>query len=131
MVPEELPKSLLVIGSGAIGVEFASFYQTLGTEVTLVEVQDRILPVEDAEVSSFAHKSFEKQGMKVQTNAMVKKLEKGKNNVTATIEQKGKMSTLTVDRVIVAVGVQGNVENLGLENTKVKVDKGQIQVDPY
>ena len=131
MVPTELPKSLLVIGSGAIGVEFASFYQTLGTKVTIVEVQDRILPVEDKEVSEFAHKSFEKQGMKIQTSSMVKKLQKNKNSVTATIEHKGKASTLEVDRVIVAVGIQGNVENLGLEKTKAKVDKGQIQVDAY
>lgn len=131
MVPTELPKSLLVIGSGAIGVEFASFYQTLGTQVTLVEVQDRILPVEDAEVSAFAQKAFEKQGMTIETNVMVKALKKGKNTVTATLERTGKTSMLEVDRVIVAVGIQGNVENLGLEKTKVKVDKGQIQVDPY
>ena len=131
MVPETLPKSMLVIGSGAIGVEFASFYQTLGTEVTMVEVQDRILPVEDAEVSAFAQKSFEKQGMKIQTGAMVKALKKNKNSVTATIERKGKTETLEVDRVIVAVGIQGNVENLGLEKTKAKVEKGQIHVNEY
>jgi dihydrolipoamide dehydrogenase len=131
MTPEALPKSLLVIGSGAIGVEFASFYQTLGTKVTIVEVQDRILPVEDREVSAFARKAFEKQGMTIHTSAAVKTLKKNKDSVTATFEQNGKAHTLEVDRVIVAVGIQGNVENLGLENTKAKVDKGQIQVDAF
>jgi len=131
MTPETLPKSLLVIGSGAIGVEFASFYQTLGTKVTIVEVQDRILPVEDREVSAFARKSFEKQGMTIHTQATVKSLKKNKDSVTATFEQNGKSHALEVDRVIVAVGIQGNVEGLGLEKTKAKVEKGQIQVDAF
>ncbi len=131
MTPVTLPGSLLVVGSGAIGVEFASFYQTLGTKVTIVEVQDRILPVEDAEVSAFMRKSFEKQGMTIETNATVKGLKKNKNSVTATFEQQGKTHTLEVDRVIVAVGIQGNIESLGLENTKAKVEKGQLQVDAF
>jgi dihydrolipoamide dehydrogenase len=131
MVPEAMPKSLLVVGSGAIGIEFASFYRTLGAEVTVVEVQDRILPVEDEDISKLAHKAFEKQGMKILTKATVKALKKGKDNVTATIEQDGKASELTVDRVILAVGIVGNSENLGLEGTKVKVEKGHIVTDGY
>lgn len=125
------PKSLLVVGSGAIGSEFASFYQNMGTQVTLVEVMDRILPVEDAEVSMFVQKEFTKQGMTVITKAMVKALKKGKDNVTATIEIDGKASDQTFDRVIMAVGIVGNVENLGLDKTKVKVEKGSILIDEY
>lgn len=125
------PKSLLVVGSGAIGSEFASFYQNMGTQVTLVEVMDRILPVEDAEVSTFVQKEFTKQGMNVITKGMVKALKKGKDNVTATIEIDGKASDQTFDRVIMAVGITGNVENLGLEKTKVKVEKGTILIDEY
>lgn len=125
------PKSLLVVGSGAIGSEFASFYQNMGTQVTLVEVMDRILPVEDAEVSAFVQKEFTKQGMNVITKAMVKAIKKGKDNVTATIEIDGKASEQTFDRVIMAVGIVGNVENLGLEKTKVKVEKGTILIDEY
>ena len=131
MVPDVMPKSLLVVGSGAIGIEFASFYRALGAEVTVVEVMDRVLPVEDEEISAFARKSFEKQGMKIMTAATVKNLDKGTNNVTVTIEQGGKQSTLTVDRVIMAVGITGNVENLGLENTKVKVEKGHIVINQW
>jgi dihydrolipoamide dehydrogenase len=132
MVPDAMPKSLLVVGSGAIGIEFASFYRTLGVEVTVVEVLDRILPVEDAEISAFAHKSFTKQGMKILTGATVKKLEKGRNSVTATIETKDKKSeTLTVDRVILAVGIVGNVENIGIENTRVKVEKTHVVTDEW
>jgi dihydrolipoamide dehydrogenase len=132
MVPELMPKSLLVIGSGAIGIEFASFYRTLGVDVTVVEVLDRILPVEDAEISAFAQKSFTKQGMKLLTGAAVKKLDKGKNNVTATIETKDKKTEpLTVDRVILAVGIVGNVENLGIENTKIKVEKTHVVTDAW
>jgi dihydrolipoamide dehydrogenase len=133
MMPPDMkqPKSLLVVGSGAIGSEFASFYQNMGTQVTLVEVMDRVLPVEDAEISAFAQKSFEKQGMKIITKAMVKALKKGKDNVTATIEIDGKPTEQTFDRVIMAVGITGNVENIGLENTKVKVDRGQIIIDGY
>jgi len=131
MVPASLPKTLLVIGSGAIGIEFASFYRTLGVEVTVVEVMDRILPVEDEEISAFARKAFEKQGMKIITGASVKKLDKSSQDVTATIEQGGKVSTLTVERVIMAVGIIGNTENLGLETTKVKVEKGHIKIDQW
>jgi dihydrolipoyl dehydrogenase len=131
MVPPEFPKSLLVIGSGAIGIEFASFYRTLGAEVTVAEVVDRILPVEDEEVSAFAKRAFEKQGMKIFTGATVSNLKKGANNVTATITVGGKSQELTVDRVISAVGIVGNVENLGLEGTKVKVDKTHIVIDQW
>lgn len=131
MNPPEMPKSLLVIGSGAIGIEFASFYRNMGAEVTVVEVMDRVMPVEDAEVSAFAQKQFEKQGMKILTSAKVVKLDKGANNVTAHVEKNGKVEKITVDRVIAATGVIANTENLGLENTKAKVDKGFIQVNEY
>jgi dihydrolipoamide dehydrogenase len=131
MVPKVFPKSLLVIGSGAIGIEFASFFQTLGAKVTVVEVLDRVVPVEDAEVSAFAQKQFEKQGMTIRTKAAVKSLKKGNNQVTATIEQNGKTEEITVDRVISAVGIVGNVENIGLENTKVKVEKTHVVIGPY
>jgi dihydrolipoamide dehydrogenase len=131
MVPTVMPKSLLVVGSGAIGIEFASFYHNLGAKVTVVEVMPRILPVEDAEISAFAHKSFEKQGMKIMTGANVKAFKKGADNVTATIEAGGKTEDQTFDRVILAVGIVGNVENLGLEGTKVKVEKTHIITDGY
>jgi len=130
MVPPEFPKSLLVIGSGAIGIEFASFYRTMGAEVTVCEVLDRILPVEDEEVSAFAKRAFEKQGMKIFTGATVS-LKKGANNVTATIKVGDKTQEITVDRVISAVGIVGNVENLGLEGTKVKVEKTHIVIDQW
>jgi dihydrolipoamide dehydrogenase len=130
MVPPEFPKSLLVIGSGAIGIEFASFYRTMGAEVTVCEVLDRILPVEDEEVSAFAKRAFEKQGMKIFTGATVS-LRKGANNVTATIKIGDKTQEITVDRVISAVGIVGNVENLGLEGTKVKVEKTHIVIDQW
>ena len=129
--PDVMPKSLLVVGSGAIGIEFASFFHTLGAEVTVVEVMERILPVEDEEVSTFARKAFEKKGMKILTGATVKKFDKGANNVTATIEQGGKTTTLTVDRVIMAVGITGNVENIGLENTKAKADRGHVVINQW
>jgi dihydrolipoamide dehydrogenase len=130
MVPERLPKSLLVIGSGAIGIEFASFYRTLGAEVTVVEVLPQILPVEDAEISAFARKAFEKQGIKILTGAKVTKLDKKGDSVTATIDDgKGGTQTLTVERVISAVGVVGNIENLGLEKVGVKTDRGAVVVD--
>src|SRR6266446_13534 len=132
MVPDRVPKTLLVIGSGAIGIEFASFYRTLGAEVTVVEVLPQILPVEDAEISAFARKSFEKQGMKILAGAKVTKLEKMPNAVTATIEDgKGGTQTLVVDRVISAVGVTGNIENLGLEKVGVKTERGAVVVDAY
>ena len=131
MVPPAMPKSLLVIGSGAIGIEFASFYRNMGVAVTVVEVLDRILPVEDAEISAFAHKAFEKQGMKIITSAAVKGASKGADNVTVTIESGGKAQQITVDRVISAVGIVGNVENIGLEGTGVKVDRTHVVIDPY
>jgi dihydrolipoamide dehydrogenase len=132
MNPDQKPKSLLVIGSGAIGVEFASFYRTLGAEVTIVEVLPQILPVEDAEIAAFARKAFERQGMKILTGAKVTKLDKKGDSVTATIDDgKGGTSQMTVDRVISAVGVVGNIENLGLEKLGVKTDRGTIVTDGY
>jgi dihydrolipoamide dehydrogenase len=131
MVPTSMPKSLLVVGSGAIGIEFASFFLQLGAEVTVVEVVDRILPAEDEEIAALAHKSFVKQGMKILTGATVKKLDKGKDNVTVTVESGGKSQQITVDRVILAMGIVGNVENLGLEGTAIKVDKTHVLVDEY
>jgi dihydrolipoamide dehydrogenase len=131
MAPSSIPKSLLVIGSGAIGIEFASFYRTFGAEVTVVEVLPQILPVEDAEIQTFARKSFEKQGIKILTNAKVSKLDKNSDSVTATIEEGGKTQTITAERVISAVGVVGNIENLGLEKLGVKTERGCIVVDPF
>jgi dihydrolipoamide dehydrogenase len=129
MVPPQIPKSLLVIGSGAIGVEFASFFRTLGAEVTVVEVLPQILPVEDHEIQAFARKSFEKQGIKIHTSAKVTKLNKKSDSVTATIEAGGKTQQITVERVISAVGVVGNIKNLGLEKLGVKTERGIIVVD--
>jgi dihydrolipoamide dehydrogenase len=132
MVPQEMPKSLLVVGSGAIGIEFASFYRNMGAQVTVVEVMDRILPVEDADISAFARKSFEKQGMKIMTSAKVVKLNKAANDVEVEIDLGGgKIEKVKVDRVISAVGITANTENLGLENTKVKVDRGHIAVNQW
>jgi len=132
LVPDVMPKSLLVIGSGAIGIEFASFFRTLGSAVTVVEILPQILPVEDAEIAAHARKQFEKQGMKIMTGAKVVSLKKAKDSVACMIEDsKGRKSEITVDRVISAVGVVGNVEGLGLENTKVKTDRGCIVVDGY
>ena len=131
MVPAAMPKSLLVIGSGAIGIEFASFYRGLGAEVTVVEVMDRVLPVEDEEISAFARKSFEKQGMKIITSASVKAVKKGADSVTVTIEAAGKSQDITVDRVISAVGIVGNVEGLGLEGTGVKVERTHVVTDEW
>jgi len=131
MAPDRVPKSLLVIGSGAIGIEFASFYRTLGAEVTVIEVLPQILPVEDHEIQSFARKSFEKQGIKIYTNAKVIKLDKKSDSVTATIEEGGKSQTITVEQVISAVGVVGNIENLGLEKLGVKTDRGVVIVDQF
>jgi len=131
MVPERFPKSLLVIGSGAIGIEFASFYRTLGAEVTVVEMLDRVLPVEDEEISAFARKAFEKQGMTILTGAQVKNLAKGADDVTATIEAGGKTHTVKAERVVLAIGIVGNVENLGLEGTKVKVDRSHVVIDEW
>jgi dihydrolipoamide dehydrogenase len=130
MVPDRMPRSLLVIGSGAIGIEFASFYRTLGAEVTVVEILPQILPAEDAEIAAFARRSFEKQGIKIFTGAKVIKIDKKGDNVTATVDDgKGGTQALTVDRVISAVGVIGNVESLGLEKLGVKTDRGFIVAD--
>ncbi|MHA1538517.1 MAG: dihydrolipoyl dehydrogenase [Alphaproteobacteria bacterium] len=131
MVPDIVPKSLLVVGSGAIGIEFASFFRTLGSEVTVVEVLGRVLPVEDEEISALARKSFEKQGMKILTSASVSALKPGKNDVSVTIETKGKKETATFERVILAVGITGNVEGIGLEGSKIKVDRGHVVVDEW
>src|SRR3981081_4527547 len=132
MVPDKMPKSLLVVGSGAIGIEFASFYRTMGADVTVVEVLPQILPVEDAEIAAFARKQFEKQGIKILTGAKVTKLDKKADSVTATIEDgKGGTQALTVDRVIRAVGVVGNIEGFGLEKLGVKTERGCIVIDPF
>jgi dihydrolipoamide dehydrogenase len=131
MVPERMPKSLLVIGSGAIGIEFASFYRTLGAEVSVVEVLPQILPVEDAEIAALARKSFEKQGIKILTNAKVTGLDKKGDSVTATLEEGGKSQTIAAERVLLAVGVVGNIENIGLEKLGVKTERGIISVDPF
>ncbi len=131
MVPPAMPKSLLVIGSGAIGIEFASFYRNMGAEVTVIEMLDRILPVEDEEISAFARKSFEKQGIKILTSAKTTKVQKNADSVTATIEASGKTQEITVERVISAVGIVGNVEDLGLEGTGVKVERSHIVIDEY
>jgi dihydrolipoamide dehydrogenase len=130
MNPDKMPKSILVIGSGAIGIEFASFYRTLGADVTVVEVLPQILPVEDAEIAGFARKQFEKQGIKIFTGAKVTKLDKKADSVTATVDDgKGGTQTLTADRVISAVGVVGNIEGLGLERLGVKTERGTIVID--
>jgi dihydrolipoamide dehydrogenase len=132
MNPDKMPKTLLVVGSGAIGIEFASFYRTLGAEVTVVEVLPQILPAEDAEIAAFARKAFEKQGIKILTGAKVTKLDKQADSVTATIDDgKGGTQTMTVDRVISAVGVVGNTETLGLEKLGVKIERGTIAIDGF
>jgi dihydrolipoamide dehydrogenase len=133
MVPEAMPKSLLVVGSGAIGIEFASFYRTMGCEVTVVEILPQILPVEDEEIAAHARKRFEKAGIRILTDAKVAKLAKGRDHVTATVEpmKGGKGEDLKVDRVISAVGVVGNTENLGLEALGVRIERGTIVVDGY
>ena len=131
LVPNTMPEKLLVVGSGAIGIEFASFFQTLGADTTVVEVMDRIMPVEDEEISSFAQKQMEGDGMKFMTKATVKSLKKGKGQVTATIDQDGKSQDITVDRVILAVGIVGNVENIGLEGTKIKVEGTHVVTDEW
>ena len=131
MVPDTLPKRLLVIGSGAIGIEFASFYNELGSEVTVVEAVDRILPAEDAEISAFAHKSFEKQGLKIKTAAQVKGLKKGKDSVTAEVSVGGKTEKIDVDRVILAIGIVANSEGMGLEALGVKIDRTHVVVDGF
>jgi dihydrolipoamide dehydrogenase len=132
MVPTEFPKSLLVVGSGAIGIEFASFYKTLGADVTVVEVLDRVMPVEDEEISAMAAKAFTKQGMKLKLGTTVTELKRGADNVTCTLKAKdGKTESVTVDRVILAMGIVGNVENIGLEAAGIKVEKTHIVAGKY
>ncbi len=132
MAPKEMPKSLIVMGSGAIGIEFASFYRTMGAEVTVVELMSQVMPVEDTEISKHAQKRFEKQGMNILLEAKVSKLEKGKGQVTATVELKdGKTQTLKAEKLISAVGVIGNTEGLGLESLGIEMDRGTIKTDDY
>ncbi|MEM7492863.1 MAG: dihydrolipoyl dehydrogenase [Pseudomonadota bacterium] len=131
MVPDLMPKRLLVIGSGAIGIEFASFYNELGSAVTVVEAVDRILPAEDAEISAFAHKAFEKQGITLKTAAQVKGLKKGANSVTAEVSVGGKTEKIEVDRVILAIGIVANSEDLSLEELGVKLDRTHVVVDGF
>ncbi|MEP3072105.1 dihydrolipoyl dehydrogenase [Maricaulis sp.] len=132
MVPESMPKSVLVIGSGAIGIEFASFYNTMGADVTVVEMMDRVLPVEDEEISAFAAKSFKKQGMTLMTGAQVEKLDtSGKMAKVSVKTSKGKTETIEVEKVILAIGIVGNVENLGLEELGVKIEKGHVVNDGF
>lgn len=133
MIPQKLPKKLLIIGSGAIGIEFASFYNAMGTEVTVVELQERILPVEDIEISTFARKAFEKKGIKIYTNSSAEdiKIEKAKKKVEATLKTPQGEQREDFDAVIVAIGVVGNTDNLGLEHTKVVVEKNQIKVNEW
>jgi len=132
MVPKEMPKSILVVGSGAIGIEFASFYRNMGAEVTVVEMMDRVMPVEDAEISAFAQKQFEKQGMKIITGAKTSKIDKNAKDVTVHVEKNGKTEKITVEKVIMAVGIVANTENIGLDNVKgVKLDRGHIVTDGY
>ncbi len=131
MTPDRMPKSLLIVGSGAIGIEFASFYRSLGAEVTVVEARDRILPVEDADVSTFARQAFERQGMKLMTSATVASLRKEAGGVTAVIDAQGATTEIRAERVIAAVGIVGNVENLGLEGTGVRVENTHIVTDAW
>src|SRR5215472_388194 len=131
MVPTAVPKSLLVVGSGAIGIEFASFYHDMGAEVTVVEMLDRMLPVEDEEISAFVRKSFEKQGIKIHTSATVSGLERNGTSLTARIEGGGQGAEVEVGRVILAVGIVGNVEDMGLEGTGVRVERSHVVVDQW
>jgi len=131
MVPTTLPKSMLIIGSGAIGMEFASFYRNLGAEVTVVEVLDRILPVEDKEISGIAHKAFEKQGMTIHAGAKVTELTAGKEHVAALLETHDGEREISVEKVILAVGITGNTEDIGLDGTKVAVDRGHVEIDQW
>ena len=131
MNPPEWPESLLVFGSGAIGIEFASFYAAFGVQVTVVELLDRVLPVEDEEISAFAKKRYEKEGLKILTSTEAKSLKATASGVEAVVSSKGKEETLTASHAIVAVGITGNIENLGLETLGVKTDRGHIVTDGY
>lgn len=126
-----MPKKLLVIGSGAIGIEFASFYNTLGADTTVVEVMDHILPIEDEEISLFAKKSFIKQGMKIIEKATVKKLDRLKGKVVAHIEINSKIEKQEFDTVISAVGIVGNIENIGLETLNIKEERSHVVTDKF
>ena len=129
MVPAELPRALIIVGSGAIGVEFASFYRDMGTEVTIIESLPRILNAEDEEISALAHKAFTARGIKIHTSAQLQKFEKTAKAITAHVQIDGTKQKFTADRVIMAVGIVGNIENLGLETTKIQIDKGHIITD--
>ncbi|OJX12392.1 MAG: dihydrolipoyl dehydrogenase [Caedibacter sp. 37-49] len=131
MVPKQMLKSLLVIGSGAIGIEFASFYRSLGADVTVVEVIDRILPAEDEEISLMARKMFEKRGIKFHTTTSVTSLVKSSKNLKAVLESQGKKLELEVEKAILSIGIVGNVENLGLEGTKIKIENSHIVVNEW
>ncbi len=132
LTPKEVPSKLLVIGSGAIGIEFASFYNELGSDVTVVEMMDRVMPVEDEEISAFSQKSFKSQGINIMTEASVTKLDKKAKTVVCTVESKGgKSQQIEVDNVIIAIGIDGNVENIGLEENKIKVDRGHVVTDEW
>ncbi|UXN07401.1 dihydrolipoyl dehydrogenase [Bartonella sp. HY761] len=131
MVPSSMPKSIVVMGSGAIGIEFASFYRDMGAEVTVVELMPQIMPVEDQEISTIARKQLEKRGIRIITEAKVTKVDKSANSITAHVEANGKIETITADRLISAVGVQGNIENIGLETVGVKTDRGCIAIDQW
>ena len=131
MTPENLPKSILIVGSGAIGVEFASFYRNMGTEVTIIEMAENILPVEDKEISQQAHKSFVNQGIKIHVNAKLKSIDNLKDKVIANIEIDNKIQQISAQKAIIAIGVEANSENIGLENTKVKLEKSAIKTDKY
>ena len=131
MVPKAMPKSLVIVGSGAIGIEFASFYNTMGVDVTVVEMIDRILPQEDPEISGLAIKAFEKQGMKFKLSSTVEKLEKTKTGAKVTVKTPKGTEVLEASNVILAIGIIGNTENLGLENTKAKVEKNQIHTNEW
>ncbi len=131
MVPDALPPRLLVVGSGAIGIEFASFYRNMGAAVTVLEVLDRILPAEDAEIGAFARKAFEKQGIRILTAAKLGTVRKAANEIAISVEADGKTEEITVDRLISAVGIVGNTEDLGLEGTKVAVERTHVSIDPF
>lgn len=131
MLQTKLPKSLLIVGSGAIGIEFASFYNSLGTKVTIAEIAPRILPVEDAEIAAIAQKSFKEQGIEIYTSCQVQSLKKSENKVNAKLLQDGKLIEIEVEKVIMAVGIVANTENIGLETTKIEFEKGFIKTDKY
>lgn len=131
MTPCAMPKSILVVGSGAIGVEFASFYRNMGAQVTIIEMAENILPVEDEEISKLARKSFEKQGIKIHTSAGLRAIKKGKNEIIASVEIAGKVEEIKAEKAIMAVGIVPNTENLGLEKTKITLEKGSIKTDQY